>query len=224
MGVGAPVSGSRPEAGLGEGDHVADGLAAPASSMISPVPAERDAAVRRRAVLERVEQEAELARCASSADRPITSNTRLLHRRRGGYGSSRRRSRSRCSTMSYASASAPPGSAVELVGPFRQRRGERVVHRPSSRPRRSVLARTSARPPPTGTTRPTRRSGRSAWPISNRAAPSSSLGRSTRRQPRRTRQSPGLAPVAVGQAGPLGLGQVLGHRAGELAGPRRSAT
>ena len=81
-------------AGLGERDDLAQRVGA-GEQHADPVPAERDAAVRRRAVLERLEQEAELllrpprARCPAGR-RPAAG------RRRGGYGSTRRRSRCRC--------------------------------------------------------------------------------------------------------------------------------
>src|SRR5260370_680553 len=60
-GDGGGGAGERVEAGgrLGEGDHVADARR-PGEQHYHPVPAERDPAVRRRPVLERVEQEAEL--------------------------------------------------------------------------------------------------------------------------------------------------------------------
>ena len=116
MGVGAPVSGSRPEAALGKA-ITSRMLAAAGEQHDHPVPAEGDAAVRRRAVLERVEQEAELGPGLLGGQADHVED-RLLHRRTGGYGSSRRRSRSRCSTMSYASASARAGLGGELVRPF----------------------------------------------------------------------------------------------------------
>ena len=60
-GDGGGGAGEGVEAGgrLGEGDHVADGLGG-REQHAHPVPAERDAAVRRRPVLERVEEEPEL--------------------------------------------------------------------------------------------------------------------------------------------------------------------
>ena len=79
---------------LRERDHLADRVAA-GQQRADPVPAEGDAAVRRGAVLEGVEQEAELllrlvlARCPSPR-RPASGCPR------GGYGSTRRRSRCRC--------------------------------------------------------------------------------------------------------------------------------
>ena len=61
--------------GLREGDHVADRLGA-GHQRDEAVEAERDAAVRRRAVLQRVEQEAELRALSSSA--PIFSARNTL--------------------------------------------------------------------------------------------------------------------------------------------------
>src|SRR5262245_34151897 len=58
-GGGSAGEGVEAGGGLGEGDHVADAGRA-GQQHHHAVPAERDAAVRRRAVLERVEQEAEL--------------------------------------------------------------------------------------------------------------------------------------------------------------------
>jgi hypothetical protein len=78
--------------GLGEGDHVADRLGA-GHHGDDAVEAEGQAAVRRRAVLERVEQEAELGLLLLGP--MLSASNTLPARRRGGYAPSRRRSPSR---------------------------------------------------------------------------------------------------------------------------------
>ena len=100
-------------AGLRERDDVADRVGA-GQQRADPVPAERDAAVRRRAERERLEQEAELLlrllrrRCPSP-------RTRAPARRGGGYGSSRRRSRCRCRRCRRRTPAPRPGRCSKRV-------------------------------------------------------------------------------------------------------------
>ena len=74
-------------------------LSAPAISIDQAVQTEGDAAVRRRAELQRIEQEAELALRLFGVDAEQLEHRRL-HVRRDGYAPSRRRSREPFSTMS----------------------------------------------------------------------------------------------------------------------------
>ena len=216
MGVGAPVSGSRPEAALGKA-ITSRMLAAAGEQHDHPVPAERDAAVRRRAVLERVEQEAELGagllrRTGRSRRTPPAAS------RTSGYGSSRRRSRSRCSTMSYASASAPPGSAANLSA----HSGSGAVNgwctevQPPSPSSSNMGASTTHRNDQADCVDQAAAAGRS--PAGPRRA---ARGRPGAGPAAKNTQSPGPAPVAAARPGPLGLGQVLGDRPGPT--PRRPA-
>ena len=71
------------------------------------------------AEVESVEQEAELAPRLLLADRPIDVEDPLLHVARGGYGSSRRRSRCRCRRGRRRTPAAAPGSLVEGVAALR---------------------------------------------------------------------------------------------------------
>ena len=76
--IGAGRRGERVEAasGLRERDHVADRVGA-REQRHDPVPAERDAAVRRGAELEGLEEEAELLLAPPASPMPITSKTRF---------------------------------------------------------------------------------------------------------------------------------------------------
>ena len=109
IGVGAPVSGSKPPPVFG--NAMTSRIESRAGEQhADPVPAEGDAAVRRRAVLERLQQEAELVlrllrrRCRAGR-RPAAA------RRRGGYGSSRRRSRCRCRRCRTRRPAPGPGAS-----------------------------------------------------------------------------------------------------------------
>ena len=169
----------------------------PASSMHDPVPAEGDAAVRRRAVGERVEQEAELLprppprRCRAR-------RTPAAARRRGGYGSSRRRSRCRCRRCRRRRPAPRPGDSSNrsIQSAFGEVNGwctaVQATHRP--RPRRLLEHRR--------VDDPEERPGAlvdqlaAGAPISSRAAPSSACA--SDRGPRRRRCSrPAAAPVAA---------------------------
>ena len=111
IGVGAPVSGSKPPRVFGNA-MTSRIESAPASSMQIRSQPKRDAAVRRRAVLERLEQEAELVLRLLRGDAEQVEDP-ALHVGRGGYGSSRRRSRCRCRrcrTRRRAPRPAPPRS------------------------------------------------------------------------------------------------------------------
>ena len=187
------------------------------------VPAERDAAVRRRAVAERVEQEAELLLrlvlgqahhrehpllhvAAVDTDRPaadlvaVADDVVGVGQRRAGVG-------------------------VEGVDRLRLGRGERVVHgrpRAASRPRRR---RRPARPRPARTAarrRPTRTTTADSS-ISPSALADLEPGRAEQRARRRRRAGgeehavAGLRADVRGQPVALGVGQVLGDRAAQLA-------
>src|ERR1700761_3538930 len=120
IGVGAPVSGSAPEAALGKAMTARIG-SAPA------VPAEGDAAVRRRAVLERVEQEAELGAGLFLAQ-PDYVEDLLLH---GLLVYTDRAAADLVAVADHVVGVGQRGAWLsgELVRPIRQGRGERVVHR-----------------------------------------------------------------------------------------------
>ena len=194
IGVGAPVSGSLPAAGLRERDDVADRRRA-GQQHADAVPAERDAAVRRRAVLE--------ARRAGSRTSPAAppptgraSRRPAAARRRGGYGSTRRRSRCRC-RRGRRPRPAPRRATPRTGRSTRVRRGERDGAPRSSRAAPSSSApRTSARRRSRGTTRPRSSIRPSRRPISSRAAPRSARASDVRPAAKKT-QSPGSAPTAA---------------------------
>ena len=128
--------------------------------------------MRRRAVLERVEQEAELA-AALPPRRCRAARTPSTACRGDGYAPNRRRSPSRSAPCRRPCASALPGLGRERRGIVVRRRGERMVHgHPAlARPRRT---RTSGSRPPTAARQPSATSLRS-WPTLRRSAPSASL-------------------------------------------------
>ena len=92
-GAGAPVSGSPPDAVFGKA-MTSRMESAPAKQCNESVEAEGDPAVRRRAVLEGLEQESELAFGLLVAEADDVEDA-ALDVGAGGYGSTRRRSRSR---------------------------------------------------------------------------------------------------------------------------------
>ena len=93
--------------------------------------AERDAAVRRRPVLERFEEEAEAQLRLLVADAEPLEDARLQRRRRGS-GCCRRRSRCRSAPGRRPSRAPLPGSLLELLDVLVERRRERMVHRSTS--------------------------------------------------------------------------------------------
>ena len=104
-------AGQRVEAGGGlrEGDHVADRLGA-GEALDDAVDAVGDAAVRRRPVAQRLEQEAE-ARLGRLGVDPERAEDRAAGPRRRGYGSSRRRSPARSRPRRRPGRAAAPGSS-----------------------------------------------------------------------------------------------------------------
>ena len=189
-GLGACVSRSLRALRLRERDHVADRLGA-GHQHDDAVEAERDAAVRRRAVLERVEQEAEL-RAAPPPRRCRARGTPAPARRRGGSAPSRRRSPSRSARCRTPSRARSPGSVssnslVAVLG-----RGERVVHRGPALLLLVVLEHREVdhpQRPPAGSDASPR-----SWPIFARSAPSASFTTFALSAPKNIR-SPSLAPV-----------------------------
>ena len=165
IGAGAAVSGSKPPPDFGNA-MTSRIESVPASSAHDPVPAERDAAVRRRAVLEGVEEEAELLLRlvlvdAHDREDPLLDVLAVDT------------DRAAPDLVAVADDVVGPGQGVAGVRCRRCRgpcgRGEGVVHggpragsrrrrRPRRWPRRP--ARTAVRPRPRGSSRRSRRSGR----------------------------------------------------------------
>ena len=165
----------------------------PAIIATMPVEAERDAAVRRRAVRQRVEQEAELLALVLGAD-PQRARTPSPARRAGGCAPSRRRSPSRSARRRRPWRSRCPGSVAKQLLVAVLRRGERMVARgPGLRRRRRT--RTSGSRRPTAASSPLSARPRS-WPTFARSAPSASLTTFSRSAPKKMR-SPVLRAGAL---------------------------
>ncbi len=104
---------------LRERDHLTD-VVAPGQQRHDPIDAERDPAVRRRAVTQRVEQEPE-PRLGVLLDRSRSARTPSAGRRSGGYGSTRRRSRCRRARGHRSATAASPGRPCRPRSPARRR-------------------------------------------------------------------------------------------------------
>ena len=199
IGVGAPVSGSLPGRRLRERDDIPDRVAAGEEHQ-HPVPAERDAAVRRRPVPQRVEQEAEL--------RPAPPRATARSRRRpaaacpaGGSGSTRRRSRCRCRRGRRRRPAAPPGSVSNLSA--HSGSGEvngwcTAVQPPSPSSSNIGASTTQVNAQADRVDQPAPRADLQPGRAEQRA------GRAVGVQRAKKTQSPGPAPVAAAEPGPLG--------------------
>ena len=198
---------------LRERDDVADATPRPARMRDEPVQAEGDAAVRRRAELERLEQEAELAlapprRRCRAARRPAACTPA------DGCGSSRRRSPGRSAPgrrpwraprRDRASSSGESSSRGAVNGwciasqrfssSFHSTSGKSITHSEDVAVRRDQVE--AAAPAP-------RAAARARWPRRGASATSSS-------------RSPGVAPVRLEQRPWIARRDELGDRA--TAGP-----
>ena len=166
---------------------------------------------------ERVEQEAELL--ALLAPRPSRAARRPAPaRRRGGYGSTRRRSRCRCRRCRRRRPARSPGRprTGRSTPAFGEVNGWCTAVQPSSLPLSSLIrsnigaSTTQTNDQALSSISPHRRA------ISPRAAPSSA--RASRRVPGGEEDRVArLGAGGLGQPVALGVGEVLGHRAAERA-------
>ena len=156
---------------------------APHISVDDAVEAERDAAMRRRAVLQRVEQEAELAPLVFGADAERRENARLHVRLMDTHGAPADLPAVQHDVVGLGERVARIGREAVLVPVLG--RGERMMPRaPMRRPPRP--ARTSGSRRPTTASSPASNRPRS-WPMRARSAPSVSLTTFARSAPKKIR-------------------------------------
>ena len=195
----------------------------PAEQRDDAVPAERDAAVRRCAELEGVEQEAELLLRLVLADAHDLEHA-LLH------VAAVDTDRPAADLVAVADdvvgvGERRAGVGVEGVEELRLRRGEGVVHRrPGAGADRDVTGGDGLRGrlEQRRVDDPEERPGVLVDQVAALADLEAGGAEQRRARPcvapaAKKTQSPGSAPTCRGQPGPLGLGEVLGDRAAELA-------